>query len=243
MSLERLDKLISGTGQFTRSEARILIKAGLVTVDGATVRSPEAKVSRGSRITAQGREIDASAFVYWMLNKPAGYICASRDELYPAVTRLMPEEARKRGVFCVGRLDADVTGLLILTDDGAYAHRVTAPRAEIEKTYEVYLDTPITADDAEALSRGVVWSDGTEYRPAVLVSDGRDKRRGLVTVTEGKFHEVKRLMAFCGHEILSMRRLSIGALRLDETLSEGQSKRLTPEQAALVFHKNSEVIP
>jgi len=243
MSLERLDKLLSDTGQFTRSKARVLIKSGLVLVDGAPVRSPEAKISRDSRITAQGRDIDASEYVYWMLHKPAGYISASKDELYPAVTRLMPEEAQKRGVFCVGRLDADVTGLLILTDDGAYAHRVTAPRAEVEKTYEVCLDTPIAADDVEALSRGVVWSDGTEYRPAVLVPDGRDKRRGLVTVTEGKYHEVKRLMAFCGHEILSMRRLSIGALRLDETLSEGQAKRLTPEQAMLVFHKNNEVNP
>lgn len=238
MSMERLDKLLCGTGLYTRSEARAYIRSGVVTVDGVPVRTPELKASRESAVAVGGQRIDTAEFVYWMLHKPAGYVSASKDELWPAVTRLLPEQAQKRGVFCVGRLDADVTGLLILTDDGAYAHRVTAPRAQIEKTYAVRLDSPIRPGDAEALARGVVWSDGTEYRPAVLRPDEHDPCAGLVTVTEGKYHEVKRLMASCGHEITWMRRVSIGALRLDEALAEGKARRLTPEEAKLVFHKN-----
>jgi len=237
MSAERLDRLLSASGQYTRSEAKALIRAGAVTVDGIPVREPEAKTDRDGIVEVRGQRVDTAQFVYWMLHKPAGYVSASKDELWPAVTRLLPEEAQRRGVFCVGRLDADVTGLLILTDDGAYAHRVTAPRAQIEKTYRVYLDTPLVPDDVETLARGIEWTDGTRYRPAKLVIGGEEPRCGLVTVTEGKYHEVKRLMAFCGHEVQAMTRLSVGGLTLDPALSEGQARRLTPEEASLVFHK------
>ena len=236
MSEERLDKLLCASGAYTRSQARALIRGGAVTVDGTPVLSPEALASRDSVIAAEGRPVDTAEFVYWMLHKPAGYVSASKDELWPAVTRLMPEEARRRNVFCVGRLDADVTGLLILTDDGAYAHRVTAPRAGIEKTYEVRLDSPLRPEDSETLARGVVLADGTAYRPARLTPDPADPLTGTVTVTEGKYHEVKRLMAACGHRVLAMRRLSVGALRLDEALAPGQARRMTPAEAALVFH-------
>lgn len=238
MSVERLDKLLCGTGLYTRSEARAAIRSGAVTVDGAPVRQPEARVPRESAIAVGGQALDTSEFVYWMLNKPTGYVSASKDERWPAVMRLLPEQAQKRGVFCVGRLDADVTGLLILTDDGAYAHRAASPRAGVEKTYAVRLDTPVVPADIEALAAGIVWSDGTEYRPAILIPDAGDPRMAAVTVTEGKYHEVKRLMASRGHRILAMRRVSIGALRLDPALEEGQSRRMTPEEAALVFHKN-----
>lgn len=238
MSAERLDKLMSAAGEYTRSEARALIRSGAVTVDGVPVRAPEAKVSRQSVIAARGQTVDTAEFAYWMLHKPAGYVSASKDELWPAVTRLLPPEAQKRNVFCVGRLDADVTGLLILTDDGAYAHRVTAPRAEIKKVYQVFLDAPVTPEDVRRLAQGVVWSDGTEYRPARLAVDTEDPCVGYVTVTEGKYHEVKRLIAACGHELRAMRRVSIGGLSLDPALQEGQARRLTSEEAELVFHKN-----
>lgn len=240
MSEERLDRILSGSGQFSRSEAKNLIRSGLVSVDGVSIRDPGQKISRASVIKAGDRTVDAAEFVYWMLNKPAGYVSASKDELWPAVIRLLPAEAQRRGVFCVGRLDADVTGLLILTDDGGFAHRAASPRSGIEKTYEVHLDTPLRVEDKEALSCGIVWSDGTEYRPARLVPDESDPSVGLVSVTEGKYHEVKRLMAACGHRVLSMKRISVGALRLDPTLPEGGARRLTPDEAALVFHKNVE---
>lgn len=239
--MERLDRLLCVSGQCSRSEARVLIRAGSVAVNGIVVRRPEEKVPRDSVITVRGQVVDTAEFVYWMLHKPAGYVSASQDERWPAVIRLMPDEALRRGVFCVGRLDADVTGLLLLTDDGAYAHRVMTPRAGIERVYRVCLASPITADDVRRLARGVVWSDGMRYLPARLVRDENDPCVGYVAVMEGKYHEVKRLIASCGHELLGMRRISIGGLRLDETLEEGHARRLTPEEAERVFHKNVEV--
>ena len=133
MSLERLDKLLTASGHFSRSEAKAAISRGRVTVDGRPVTKPETKVSRAAAVVADGKRIDTEEFVYYMMHKPAGYISATEDERLPAVTRLLPRELQKRGLFPVGRLDADVTGLLILTDDGGYAHRVTAPKHAVPK--------------------------------------------------------------------------------------------------------------
>ncbi len=228
---ERLDKLLAGSGRYTRSEARAAVAAGRVTVDGAVVTRPEAKFSRACRVEADGQPVETAEFVYYMMNKPAGCISATEDEKYPAVTRLLPRELRERGLFPVGRLDADVTGLLILTDDGRYAHRVTSPRAGIPKRYEARLDGPVTQDDARAMAAGTVLADGTQYRPALLEIDGTEPCRAVVTVTEGKFHEVKNLFAARGRKVLALRRLSIGALALDGDLAEGAFRPMTPERA------------
>lgn len=235
MSAERLDKILAGTGAYTRSSARAVVAAGLVTVDGAVVRAPEAKTSRASEIRVRGERLDTAEFVYYMMNKPAGYVSASKREgRYPPVTELLPEHLQRRGLFCVGRLDADVTGLLLLTDDGGYAHRVTAPRSDIPKTYAVTLDGPLTENDARALAAGVVLRDGTSYRPAALVIGG-EPHTARVTVTEGKYHEVKNLMAFCGRRVVHMSRLSIGALTLDPSLPEGSFRRLDGDEMRRVF--------
>ena len=224
---ERLDKILAGSGLFTRSQARAAILAGEVAVDGAPVRRPEAKVCRSSQVTARGREVDTDEFVYYMMNKPAGTICATEDGAYPAVTSLLPRHLQARGLFPVGRLDADVTGLLLLTDDGAFAHRVTAPRSEIPKVYEVHTDGELLPAHIALLAAGVTLADGTAYRPAGLTIDQADPCTGLVTVTEGRFHEVKNLMAACGRHVTAMRRLAIGGLRLDETLKIGNWKKLS----------------
>ncbi len=239
MKPERLDKILSGTGLFTRSRARELILSGAVSVDGSPVRRPEEKVLRSARITAAGEEIDGAEFVYYQMNKPAGYVSgAKREGRYPAVTELLPEHLQRRGVFCVGRLDADVTGLLILTDDGAYAHRVTSPRSEIPKQYEVRLDGPVTEDDAAALRQGVSMGDGTVYRPAELLVDREDPCHGWVTVTEGKYHEVKNLMLSLGRRVTGMRRIAVGGLELREDLKFGDFYRMSEEEAVRVFIYN-----
>ena len=235
MEQERLDKLLAGSGHFTRSEARSLILAGSVTVDGVPVRRPEMKFSRSARVVAGGQEIDTAEFVYYMMNKPAGTICATEDGAYPAVTSLLPRHLQARGLFPVGRLDADVTGLVILTDDGAFAHRVTAPRSEIEKVYEIVTDLPLDLSDAARLAAGVTMPDGTAYRPAVLAITADDPCRGTVTVTEGKFHEVKNLISACGKRVMAMRRVSIGGLKLDDNLQIGEYKRMEKEEAFAVF--------
>ena len=235
MTSERLDRILAGTGRYSRAEARKAVRAGRVTAGGETVLNPETRVSRESDIRVDGEPVDTAPFTYWMLHKPAGYVSSSEDERLPSVLRLLPDPARKRGVFCVGRLDADVTGLLILTDDGAYAHRVTSPRSSVEKTYEVTLDTPVRREDVTRLAEGAVKSDGQIYRPARLEPDENDPCRARITVTEGRFHEVKNLMAICGHKVLSMRRLSIGALRLDDSLPVGGSRQMTADEALLAL--------
>lgn len=235
MPLERLDKILAGSGFYTRSQARSAILAGAVTVDGRPVRRPETKTDRASRIVAQGQVIDGAEFVYYMMNKPQDTICATEDGAYPAVTSLLPPHLRARGLFPVGRLDADVTGLLLLTDDGAFAHRVTAPRSEIKKVYEVRTDGPLGPGDVQRLAAGVVLSDGTAYRPALLEIDGGDPCRAFVTVTEGKYHEVKNLLAACSRRVLAMGRVSVGGLRLDESLAPGESRMILENEIASIF--------
>lgn len=236
MGFERLDKLLGGTGRFSRAEARSVIKAGLVCVDGAVERDPGARTDRASAITVRGERLDTAEHVYYMLRKPAGHVSgAAAEGHYPPVTELLPEHLKKRGLSCAGRLDADAEGLLLLTDDGELVHRVTSPRSELPKTYRVRTDGPLTAADAERLAAGVTLRNGTAYRPAVLRIDPEDPASALVTVTEGKFHEVKNLMAVCGRRVLELERLAIGGLRLDADLAPGEGRRLTAAEVSLIF--------
>ena len=235
MSLERLDKLLTASGHYSRSEAKTAIGRGRVTVDGQPVTRPEAKVSREAVVLADGKRIDTEEFVYYMMHKPAGYVSATEDERLPAVTRLLPKELQKRGLFPVGRLDADVTGLLILTDDGGYAHRVTAPKNAVPKRYEAWLDAPLGEGSGELMARGITLRDGTAYRPALLEPDENDPCHAVITVTEGKFHEVKNLFAVCGCHVVRLRRLSVGGLVLDGELPEGKYRKLSREEAGLAL--------
>lgn len=235
MKQDRLDKILSGTGLYTRSEARVLIQSGSVTVDGMSVRKPEAKVFRDSVIVVNGQPVDGAEYVYYMMNKPADHISATRDEKYPAVTNLLPRHLQNRGLFPVGRLDVDVTGLLILTDDGAFAHRVTAPRSEIPKMYEVWVDRALSPQDVDTLASGVSSGDGTAYKPAKLSIDPKNPCHAYVTVTEGKFHEVKNLLGYCGCPVTEMRRLSIGGVRLDPALGLGEYRPMTAQEVQACF--------
>lgn len=238
MKQERLDKILSDSGRFSRSEARALIVSGQVTVNGTPVRRPETKISREAQVVAKGEAVDTAEFVYYMMNKPAGFISAAKDEKYPAVTKLLPKHLQGRGLFPVGRLDVDVTGLLILTDDGGYAHRVTSPKSAVPKTYEVFVDGALTEEHVSLLAGGVTLQSGTVYKSAALVLFPEDASRALVTVTEGKFHEVKNLMAVCGCPVLRMQRVSIGGIQLDRTLAPGEIRSLTAEEIALSFAEN-----
>ena len=238
MKQERLDKILSGSGRYTRSEAKALIQAGHVQVDGVPVRRGETKIFRSSLVTVKGQVIETDEFVYYMMNKPADYISSSRDEKYPAVTRLLPRHLQNRGLFPVGRLDVDVTGLLILTDDGAMAHRVTSPKSETPKTYEVIVDGDLTPEHAEMLSKGVTLESGTVYKPAKLEIHPQCPSQARITVTEGKYHEVKNLMAVCGCPVVKMRRLSIGGVHLDESLKPGEIRPLTDRECLDLFAEN-----
>ena len=233
--MDRLDKILGGTGRYSRSEARTLITGGLVSVDGRIVRKAEEKISRGSTVLVRGESVETAEFVYYMLNKPADYISAVKDELYPAVTKLLPDFLQKRGLQPVGRLDVDVTGLLILTDDGQTAHRLMSPKSGIRKVYEIYTDGPLLAEHCTLLAGGVTMRDGTQYQPAQLVIDENNDLHGFVSVTEGKYHEVKNLIAVCGRHIASMSRIRIGELTLDPELQPGQGRFLSPEEIRRCF--------
>lgn len=238
MKQERLDKILSGSGRYTRSEAKILIQAGSVLVDGVPVRRGETKISRSSVVTVKGQVIETDEYVYYMMNKPAGYISSARDEKYPAVTNLLPRHLQNRGLFPVGRLDVDVTGLLILTDDGAFSHRVTAPKSEIPKRYEVFVDGLLTPSHVQLLEEGVTLENGTAYKSAKLEIHPEDPSHAFITVTEGKYHEVKNLMAVCGCPVVRMRRLSIGGVHLDESLAPGEIRPMEIREITACFAEN-----
>ena len=233
MPVVRLDKLISETGECSRSQARERIRAGRVAVNGSVVTDPALRLDSASAfITLDGESVGETGHLYVMLHKAAGILTATRDPRKPTVLDAMPEAWKRRGLFPVGRLDKDTTGLLILTDDGAFAHRVISPKSRIPKLYEALVDGTPTAADIEAFRDGIVLKDGTKCLPAALEILGDGLVR--VEVFEGKYHQIKRMLGSRQLPVRELRRLRIGALWLDESLSPGEYRRLTEEELALL---------
>ncbi len=236
MPLMRLDKLLSECTALSRSRLRQIIKNGSVSVDGVTVKSPEYKVdSDAAIIKLDGKPVSYEKFCYYMLNKPAGILSATDDKRQKTVIDLFPEELRKKNLFPVGRLDKDTTGLLIITNDGTFAHRVISPKSEIVKTYRAVTEGGIDDADIEAFRQGIVLADGTRCLPAKLekLPDGSC----LVHVMEGKYHQVKRMLASRGKPVTQLRRLSIGGLELDNSLRPGEFRQLTEKELCSVNKK------
>lgn len=225
----RLDKLLADTGRWSRKEARLLLKQGRVRVDGEQERSAERKVTPGvSQVTVDGQPVDWSEFHYIMMNKPAGVLTATEDRHQKTVLDLLPEEYRNLNLFPVGRLDKDTEGLLLLTDDGALAHRLLSPRHHVDKVYLARVDGETDDADAKAFAEGITLGDGTKCLPARLEHLGPGLCR--VTLREGKFHQVKRMLAQRGKPVIGLKRLSMGQLELDPALEPGQFRPLTPEE-------------
>lgn len=222
--MERLDKLLSQAG-YGRREARELIRQGRVTVDGQVVTAPESKWAEGIRVAADGVDIPGGS-VYIMLHKPAGVVSATRDDRERTVLELLPQEPRYRGLFPVGRLDKDVTGLLLLSDDGALAHDLLSPRHHVDKVYEVTVSGTLGAEDRAALAAGLELGDGQRCLPARLELTERPDV-GLLTLWEGKFHQVKRMMACLGKPVIALKRISMGGVALDPALAPGEWRELT----------------
>ena len=227
----RLDKAVALAG-LTRSEARKAIAAGRVWVDGQPARDNAMQVTP-EQVRVDGAAPAAAGELYIMVNKPAGVITATEDRSLPTVLDLLPEPLRRRAPGPVGRLDRDVTGLVLLTTDGQLAHRLISPRWKAEKLYRARCEGRLTGEDAAAFAAGVQLSDFTA-RPARLeiLEAGDDTSLADVALTEGKFHEVKRMFAAVGHPLVSLRRLRIGPLALDEGLPEGGFRALRPEEVA-----------
>lgn len=224
--MDRLDKLIAASGKATRSEAKIWIRSGRVTVNGAPARSPEQKCDAAADVVAvDGITLDHAERRYIMMHKPAGVLSATEDREQRTVLDLLPAELRRQGLFPVGRLDKDVTGLLILTNDGALTHALTAPKKHVPKTYRATVDGVLDASDAAAFAEGLVLADSTRCRPAELEIIAPDTAR--VTVYEGKYHQVKRMFAARGKPVTALHRERMGGLALDESLPPGGWRELT----------------
>ncbi len=229
-ALERLDRVLSAAG-YGRREAKGLIAQGRVQVDGAVVTRAEAKCPQDAVVRVDGAALERGS-IYLMLHKPAGVVSATQDDRERTVLDLLPQDLRRRGLFPVGRLDKDATGLLLLTDDGALAHRLLSPRKHVDKTYLVTVAGALEEADRAALAAGLVLGDGLRCLPARLEIAGPSA--GLLTIQEGKFHQVKRMMACLGKPVTSLKRVSMGPLTLDEGLEPGQWRPLTPAELSIL---------
>ena len=234
----RLDKFLADAGKGTRSEVKKFIQKGQVQVNGAPAKKPELKVDpEKDTVILSGETVGvAPEFVYYLLNKPAGCVSATEDRNDRTVMEYVPSD--RKGIFPVGRLDKDTEGLLLITDDGDFAHSITSPKKHVDKKYVAKLDGEITEDTVKAFSDGIEFSDGTKCRSAVLECDENDKKTGIVTICEGKYHQVKKMFLCCGLKVVHLQRISIGGLYLDSNLHIGECKLLTDLDKKSVFIGN-----
>lgn len=235
MAKLRLDKILADTGRWSRSEARVLIRAGRVAVSGAPVCRPEEKADpERDAVCVDGAPLRWQRRVCLMLDKPAGVLSATEDRTQQTVLDLLPPQYRRMGLFPVGRLDRDTTGLLLLTDDGDLAHEILSPKKHVPKRYRAEVAAPLSEQDAAAFAAGLTLGDGTRCLPAGLeIEPGGTVC--FVTVFEGKYHQVKRMLASRGCPVTALRRLRIGALELDPALGAGGWRELDETELKRVF--------
>ena len=230
----RIDKLLSDMGIATRSEARAACKSGQVLIDGVAVRDSSAHVDpEKQNITFRGREISYRRYTYVMLNKPEGYVSATEDSKLPVVTELLDAELQRMELFPVGRLDRDTTGLMILTNNGLLAHRVLSPKHHVPKVYRFTAAEPMREGVEELFRDGVTLADGYECKSAVIELYP-DRMGGYITLTEGKYHQIKRMVASTHNRVVTLERITFGGIELDPSLKRGEYRALTDEEIAML---------
>ncbi len=230
----RLDKFISSQLNISRKDARAAILRGRAAVDGTTVRAADFKIDENAdSVTFDGQALSYKKHIYIIMNKPRGVLSASDDKRQPTVIDIIPEKLRRNGLFPVGRLDKDTTGLLIITDDGDFAHRVLSPKKEIFKTYIAVLDGEITPDMPEKFLNGIVLADGTKCRRAFLRRV--DKNTAEIKICEGKFHQIKRMFGTVGLGVNALERTAVGNFYLPEDLPQGACSETDSEALESIF--------
>lgn len=232
--MERLDKRLASTGKWSRKEAKELIRAGRVTVEEAVCRDPETKVGPEDSVRVDDLPLEDSGPVWIMLHKPAGVVSATEDGREQTVLDLLPEQYRKLGLFPVGRLDKDTEGLLLLTDDGPTAHWLLSPRHHVDKVYYAEVDGELDETDCVAFQNGVALADGYTCMPAELRLESA-RNSAFITLHEGKYHQIKRMLASRGKPVTYLKRVRFGPLELDSTLEKGRWRALTEEEKNLLF--------
>lgn len=224
----RLDKFLTEMNILSRSQAREAAKKGRILVNGEAEKKADRKIFPGQdKITVDGKAIAYAEYEYYMLYKPQGVVSATEDSRYPTVVDLIHEKIRK-DLFPVGRLDIDTEGLLLITNDGAMAHRLLSPKKHVDKVYFARIQGTLPENGKELFSKGILLSDGTKTLPAKL----EIQREGevLLTIHEGKFHQVKRMFEAIGCQVIYLKRLSMGPLSLDESLKPGEYRKLTEKE-------------
>lgn len=229
----RLDKYISESTPYSRKEIKTLIRKKEVSVNGVTALRPEEQVTENDEVYVSGERIEYIKYVYFMLNKPQGYISATEDRHYPVVTDLVPEEYAHYNVFPVGRLDIDTEGLLILTNDGALDHEVTSPKKHVYKRYFVRTDKKVEQDDIKKFAEGMSFKEFTAKPARLEICE--DPHESYVEIAEGKYHQVKRMFERVGKTVVYLKRVSIGSLELREELKPGEICRLDRSEIELLF--------
>ena len=256
----RLDKYLSDMGVATRSESKKIIKAGRITIDGEVITDPAFHVSDIHSVSLDDTPLSYQEHLYYMLHKPQGVITATKDNSKKTILDLINQKDRIRELFPVGRLDKDTEGLLLITDDGALAHELLSPKKHVDKTYCAIVTGKVTQEDVDAFAAGLEIDGGEVCLPASLNVESTTCLKGLsteyrqkfppkseanlseddalsfirITIREGKYHQIKRMCKKRGHEVLYLKRLTMGPLTLDESLPLGAYRPLTPEEISLL---------
>lgn len=232
----RLDKYLANYVPMSRKEAKIAVRQGRVRIDGAAVKQEDRHVSEGQTVCLDGSPVAAEEYVYYMMNKPAGVVSATTDRTERTVLDLV--ETRGRHIFPVGRLDKDTEGLLILTDDGSLAHQLLSPKYHVEKVYEFDYEGELLPDAPERVAEGIDIGEKHPTKPGKLVLSEEQDHRARLTLSEGKYHQVKRMVAKLGGHVTKLRRVAFGGLVLDESLQPGEYRELTEKEVDLWLKKS-----
>lgn len=226
----RLDKFLTVTGTASRSESAKMIRRGGVLVDGKAANSPSMQIDpEKCCVEYHGEKVIYRQYTYIMLNKPKGVVSATEDGKDKTVLDLLPEKLRRLGLFPCGRLDKNTVGLMLLTDNGELSHRLLAPKSHVAKSYRFGAERPLSNEDKAALESGVYIAGGYLTKPSEIELDG-DRMGGIITITEGKYHQIKLMLEAVGNKIISLGRITFGPLVLDRSLAEGEWRFLTDQE-------------
>lgn len=228
----RLDKFLSVTGCCSRSDAKRIVRGGGVSVNGCPVRAVDMQIDPNKdRVDFQGKTVCYRQFVYIMMNKPEGVVSATDDPKEKTVLDLLPPESRRQGLFPCGRLDKNTLGLILLTDNGELGHRLLAPKSHVSKAYRFRSKFPLSVEDVRRFEGGLTLEDGYVTRPAGIILEG-DGDGGVITLTEGKYHQIKRMLEALNNRITYLERIRFGPIELDPTLERGAWRYLTDHEIA-----------
>lgn len=231
----RIDKFVSEQAGVSRSDAKTMIKKSQICVNGKAVRSADTKIDPvNDRVTVCGREIAYREFLYIMLNKPDGVVCATRDGLSSTVLELLPQEFRRKGLFPAGRLDKDTEGFVFITDDGALAHKMLSPKNHVEKEYVVTLERPAEERYIDIFASGMTIDGDEKCLPAGLTLT-EDPHVVRLVLHEGKYHQVKRMAEAVGNRVAHLKRVRMGGIELDPELDFGECREISPEELARLY--------